>query len=53
MQVRTMMNLITYCDGRHSLLEIAELINEPFWELTSIVEELIDNDLIQVVEIEP
>ena len=48
MQVRTMMNLITYCDGEHNLLEIAELIHEPFWDLIPIVENLIDNELMSI-----
>lgn len=49
-QVRTMMNLLSYCDGKHSILEIAELIEEPFWELTPIVDQLIENDLLQKLE---
>ena len=28
--VRMMMNFFSYCDGKHSLLEIAEMIKEPF-----------------------
>ncbi len=47
-QVRAMMNLISYCDGQNSLLEIAELIEEPFWELAPIVEKLVDNGLLSV-----
>ena len=47
MQARTMMNMLSYCDGQHSLLEIAELIDEPFWELTTIVNQLIEKDLLQ------
>ena len=47
-QVRAMMNLISYCDGQNSLLEIAELIEEPFWELVPIVEKLVDNGLLSV-----
>ena len=48
-QVQAMMNLISYCDGR-SLLEIAEIINEPFSKLLSILKPLIDNGLIQASE---
>ena len=47
-QVHSMMNLISFCDGKHNLLEIAELIEEPFWELIPIVEKLIDNRLLSV-----
>jgi aminopeptidase-like protein len=45
-QVRTTMNLISYCDGQHSLLEISNLLNEPFWDLIPIVEKLVDNGLL-------
>jgi len=45
-QIQTMMNLITYCDGSYSLLEIANLINEPFWELIPIVNKLKANGLL-------
>ena len=45
-----MMNLLSYCDGKHSILEIAELLEEPFWELTPIVDQLIENDLLQKLE---
>ena len=45
-QVRSMMNLISYCDGTKSLLEISELINEPFWELIPIVNKLIEHGLL-------
>ena len=39
-EVRVMMNLIAYSDGRLSLLEIAERIGQPMWELLPIVERL-------------
>ncbi len=45
-EARTMMNLISYCDGHHSMLEIAELIKEPFWDLLPIVKTLKENELI-------
>jgi aminopeptidase-like protein len=47
-QIRAMMNLITYCDGNTSLLEIADLINEPFMDLVPLVEKLVDNGLLSV-----
>ena len=43
-----MMNMITYCDGVHNLLEIANLIDEPIWDLTSILKPLIENGLITI-----
>ena len=45
-----MMNMLSYCDGNKSLLEIAELIDEPFWGLTLIADQLIENDLLQKLE---
>jgi len=46
-QVRAMMNMLSYCDGQNSLLDIAELIDEPFWELFPLADKLIKQDLLQ------
>lgn len=46
-QVRTMMNLISYCDGKHDLLEIADIVGEPFVKLLDILKPLIDHGLIE------
>ncbi|MFT5814790.1 MAG: aminopeptidase-like protein [Psychroserpens sp.] len=46
--VRAMMNLITYCDGKRSILEISDLINEDFYELVGIVKQLSYNGLVSV-----
>ena len=46
-QVKAMMNLISYCDGSLSLLEIANLIDEPIWELVPIVEKLVAHGLLE------
>ena len=48
-QVRTMMNMLSYCDGQNSLLDIAELIDEPFWEVVPLADRLIEQDLLQKV----
>ena len=45
-QTRDMMNLIAYCDGAHSLLEIAEKIGAPMWELIPIAEKLKEHGLL-------
>ena len=45
--VRAMMNLLSYCDGKHSLLEISKKINIPFWQLTDEVKRLVDSDVIK------
>ena len=43
------MNLISLCDGEHSLLDIAEKINLPAWELYELAEKLVAHDLIKQV----
>jgi aminopeptidase-like protein len=48
--VRTMMNLITYCDGTRTLLEIAEKIGAPAWELRPILDRLAAHDLVEIGE---
>lgn len=48
-EARRMMNFISYCDGNHSILQIAEKIKAPAWELYSIVEKLITHKVIKVV----
>jgi aminopeptidase-like protein len=35
-----MMNLIAYCDGARSLLDIAEKINVPIWRIAPIAAKL-------------
>jgi aminopeptidase-like protein len=49
LQVRIMMNLISFCDGNNSLLEIADLINEPFEKIYHIASSLIDNDIVEII----
>ncbi len=49
-QVRVMMDLITWSDGEHTLLEIAEKIHTPIWDLYEILEKLVLNDLIEICE---
>lgn len=46
---RTMMNLLAYADGRSSLLDIAEKINVPAWELKKVAETLQEAELIEIV----
>ena len=44
-----MMNMLTYYDDHHILLEITELIDEPFWELVPIMKKLIELGLFSIV----
>jgi aminopeptidase-like protein len=49
-QVREMMNLIAYCDGTLTLLEIAEKIDAPIWNLIPIAETLKGNGLLKIAD---
>jgi aminopeptidase-like protein len=40
------MNLLAYADGSNSLLEIADKINVPMWDLIPIVKTLKHNKLL-------
>lgn len=50
-QVWLMMDLITWSDGEHSLLEIAEICNVPIWDLYPIVDRLAEHDLLELKEL--
>jgi len=50
MEVRLMMDLITWSDGSNSMLEIAELCEVPIWELYPIVEKLSDLKLLTLFD---
>jgi aminopeptidase-like protein len=45
--VRTRMNILCYCDGNHSLLDIAELLGQPIAALGPFVKELAEHGLIE------
>ncbi len=47
-EVNMMLNFISLCDGKKSLLEIAEYLNVPIWELYDLVEKLKSHNLIDV-----
>lgn len=49
-EVRLMMNLITWSDGSRSLLEIAELCEAPVWALYDIVDRLVEHGLLSLSE---
>lgn len=48
-RVNLMMNFITWSDGEHTLLEIAEKIDSPIWELYDIFIELKNHDIIEIL----
>jgi aminopeptidase-like protein len=45
--VKTMMDLIAYSDGTRSLLDIAEIIGMPMWEVIPIYRSLSDHGLLR------
>jgi aminopeptidase-like protein len=47
--VRIMMNMISYCDGEHTLLEIAEKVGEPMMKLMEMLTPLMANGLIDAL----
>lgn len=46
-QVRLMMDIISLCDGENTLLQIAENLSTPIWELYEIVDKLVEHKLLQ------
>ena len=49
-EVKLMMDFISLCDGENSLLEIAESLKIPIWNLYDIVDKLVDHNLINANE---
>lgn len=49
-EVKLLMDLITWSDGTHSLLDIAELCNCPVWELYPIAERLCKHELMELLD---
>ena len=47
-QVRLVMDFISLCDGRTSLLEIADRLNLPIWDLYDLTSKLKSHNLIDV-----
>ena len=45
---KLLLNLISYCDGKTELLEIAEKCNVPIWELYDLIDILKNNKVIQI-----
>ena len=49
-QMRLMKDTISLCDGQTSLLEIAEILDTPIWDLYETIDKLIDQDLLETIE---
>ena len=48
-ELRVIKNYLSFCDGENTLLDIAEKINLPAWELYELVEKLVLQDLISEI----
>jgi aminopeptidase-like protein len=48
LQARAMMDLLAYSDGSRSLLEIADRIGRPMWELFELVDQLAEHGLLRL-----
>jgi aminopeptidase-like protein len=46
--VRTMMNVLAYADGKHDLIELAEMIGEPFENCLPVVSALLKQGVLEV-----
>jgi aminopeptidase-like protein len=46
-KVKTLMNIISYCDGKMTILEIADKINETFNSIYPIIEVLVEHGLLK------
>ena len=46
--VDIMMDLISWSDGKHTLLEVADKINVPVWDLYDPLENLMQHGIIDV-----
>lgn len=47
LEVRLMMNMLSFADGKKSLVEIANLCKTPIWSLYPIVEQLVAHGLLE------
>ena len=45
--VRTLLDLIAFSDGEHTLLDIADRLEVPFWELQSMLDTLVREDVLK------
>ena len=48
--IENFINILTYCDGEKSLLEISNLLNISFWNLLPIIYHLVELDLIEKIK---
>lgn len=49
-QVQDMLNLLAYCDGKNDLLQVAEIIGKPLWELYDMIVKLKESQLVEILD---
>ena len=49
-KTKLIMDLLSFCDGKNSLIDIAEALNIPIWNLYDVIDILEKNDLISRVD---
>ena len=47
-KTKIMMEILTWADGKHSVLDVAEILNVPIWELYDSIKILLRENLIKV-----
>lgn len=48
--VKRMMHILAYCDGKHDVIDIADIMACPAWELIPLFAKLLDADLIEEIK---
>ena len=48
--IRTLRNVLAYCDGKRDLVDIAATVNAPFEKCVEIVNQLVKHELIEMVD---
>jgi len=51
-ETKLLSNILTYCDGKHDLLQIAELNNIPIWKLYNILKILRKEKIIKILNVQ-
>jgi aminopeptidase-like protein len=49
-KIKLIMDLLSFCDGKNSLIDIAEALNIAIWNLYDVIDTLEKNDLISKVD---
>ena len=49
-QVSLIMDLLSLCDGKNTLLQIAETLDTPIWDLYELIDKLVENKLLEANE---